>query len=108
MSTSISRRGFRAAEPAARADHPERGDVPHAHGHAIDTSAADFTCCPLAEGELDAAAALGAPLITGELKNVKASGCRTSASISALATDELFIASQGDHVHEGGRDAEQV
>ena len=36
----------------------------------------------------------GAPLITGELKNVKASGCRTSALTTAPATDELFIASQ--------------
>jgi len=63
--------------------------------NAIDTSAADFTCCPLAEGELViAAAAPGAPLITGELKNVKASGCRTSALTTAPATDELFIASQ--------------
>ena len=46
-------------------------------------------------GELEiVAAAQGAPLITGELKNVKASGCRTSALTTAPATDELFIASQ--------------
>jgi len=71
---------------------PNTGSYPFSRATMVDSSAATFNCCPLESGSLEIGqVVVGAPTITGQLTNARATSCRTSSDITApeSATHEL-------------------
>jgi len=79
-----------AALPPAPPPAPivsNRGSYAFSEATTVDTSASTFTCCPLSAGYLAVPdAGLGAQTFSATMTNGRATGCRTSADVTAPTT----------------------